>query len=67
MGKDANVHRVLAHQNLPLTAQSLTDLVHLRRADIVHRDHEDRRWPVSKSEPSADARYFSINVRSFSK
>ena len=37
----ATYHGVLAHQDDSLTAEGLSDLVHLLRADIVDGDDED--------------------------
>ena len=60
-------HRVLAHEDLTLAAERLTDLVHLVAADIVDRDDEDRGCRGSAQLRTIDARYFSINALSFSK
>jgi hypothetical protein len=35
-------HRVLAHQDNTLTAEGVSDFVHLLRANIVDADDEDR-------------------------
>lgn len=37
-------HGVLSHQDLSLAAESLTNLVHLVRSDVVNVDDEDGGW-----------------------
>ncbi len=41
-------HRVLAHQDLCLSAHRDPDLLHLLRADIIHADHEQLRVVFQK-------------------
>ena len=61
--KAVDGHRVLAHEDLTLAAERLTDLVHLVAADIVDRDDEDRGWRESAKVRRRDPRTVLLHQR----